>query len=224
MNFKHSGATGDIVFSLPLIKSMGGGSLYINPYHEQRALSISNLIEIQPYINSVHVGEPIPPPVTDLDLFRNYAGHHYNLVEAYFKAHNVQPSFNWKDGWLTLPDTEPFIEEPYTVINRTLNYDDPNFDWGKEVNHLLTIAPNCYFLGYKDEFDLFQEKFKTEAIFHDCDFLCAAQMIKNAAMFTGGYSCLATIAQGLGVAYRLVQAPNHTCSTLFIDREKIVNI
>ena len=224
MNFKHGGATGDIIFSLPLVKSMGGGNLYIEPYHLQRAKSIAKLIEIQPYINSVHVAQPLPDSFIDLDLFRNHAGHHSNLVEANFKAHNTEPSFNWKDGWLTLPDSYPFIEEGYTVINRTLNYDDPNFDWAKEVNYLLALAPNCYFLGYKDEFDLFQDKFKTGAVFHDCDFLAAAELIQHAKMFTGGYSCLATIAQGLGVNYRLVQAPGHTCSTLFIDREKVLNV
>jgi len=203
---------------------MGGGNLYINLYHEQRAHSIATLISEQDYINSVHVGAPIPDGTIDLDLFRNYAGHHYNLVEAYFKAHNTAALFNWKEGWLTIPNKNPVIEEPYTVINRTLNYDDPNFDWKKEVDYLLTIAPNCYFLGYQDEYTLFQDKFKTNAVFHECDFLCAAELIKHAVMFTGGYSCLATIAQGLGVNYRLVQAPGHTCSTLFIDRETIVNV
>lgn len=224
MNFKHSGATGDIVFSLPFVKSMGGGDFYITNFHPQRAESIAKLLRAQTYINEVYIGDSHPNNVMNLDNFRNYAGHHVNLIQTFFMAFN-QPFDNiHKEAWLTLPDNNDFIEEPYTIINRTTNYEDPNFDWKNEVNYLLTLAPNCYFLGYKHEYDQFQEKFNTGAIYHDCDFLCAAQLIKNAQMFTGGYSALATIAQGLGVNYRLVQAPNHTCSSLFVEREKIINV
>jgi hypothetical protein len=43
-------------------------------------------------------------------------------------------------------------------------------------------------------------------------------------MFTGGYSALSTIAMGLGINYRMVQAPDHTCSSLLMEREKIINL
>jgi hypothetical protein len=224
MNFKHSGATGDLVFSLPFVKYMGGGDFYIGNYHPQRAESIAKLLRVQPYIGKVVVAGEIPSDAIDLDLFRRFAGHHVNLVESYFTAHKAPFDEKYKEAWLYLPDSSPFIEEPYTIINRTLNYDDPNFDWSKEVKYLLTLAPNCYFLGYEDEYQNFQEKFKTDALFHECDFLGAAELIKHATMFTGGYSCLATIAQGLGINYRLVQAPGHTCSTLFVERETVINV
>jgi len=36
-NFFHSGDTGDIIFSLPTIKAMGGGKLYITNFDKQRS-------------------------------------------------------------------------------------------------------------------------------------------------------------------------------------------
>ena len=224
INFKHSGATGDIIFSLPFVKMMGGGNLYLSNYHPQRAESIAKLLRVQPYIGDVFVGQPFPDNVVDLDAFRMHAGYHSNLIEAYFTAFRKPFDQKHKEPWLTIPDNNPLILESYTIINRTTNYDDPKFDWKKEVDYLLTLGQHCYFLGYENEYEQFQDKFKTDAKFHDCDFLNAAFLINHAQMFTGGYSCLATIAQGLGVNYRLVQAPNHTCSTLFVDREKVVNI
>ena len=224
INFKHSGATGDIIFALPFVKYMGGGNMYLSNYHPQRAESIAKLLRIQDYIGEVYVGITPPEDAVNLDLFRQHAGYHSNLIEAYFTAFRKPFDKSFKEPWITLPESDSLIEEPYTIINRTTNYDDPNFDWKAEVNYLMTLSPNCYFLGYQHEYDMFQDKFKTWAKFHDCDFLTAAYLIKNSAMFTGGYSCLATIAQGLGINFRLVQAPNHTCSTLFVEREKVVNI
>lgn len=220
--FKHSGATGDLVFSLPTIKAMGGGSLYIMPYDQQRAESISKLVEVQDYISDAIVTSQPPYDCIDLDLFRNYAGYHENLVRCHLKAQGLHDE-SWVDGWLTLPDENPFIEESYSVINTGANYLDPNFDWKKEVDYLLTISENVFYLGYEQEFINLQNTFNTGAKFFDCDFLCAAQLINKAVMFTGGYSALSTIAMGLGIRYRMVQAPGHTCSSLLMDRETIVN-
>lgn len=223
-NFFHSGATGDIVFSLPTIKLMGGGTLYISKYDEQRARSIAGLISKQPYINSVHVVDNAPEqPYVDLNLFRNFAGHHNNLVEAHLKAQGLQDD-TWKDGWIELDTPDPIINYTYSVINTGANYLDPNFDWAKEVKYLQSISEVVFFLGYKEEYDLFQLTFNTEAVFHECNFLTAAEMIKHCVMFTGGYSAMSTIAMGLGRKYRLVQAPEHTCSSLLMERETIINV
>ncbi len=223
-NFFHSGATGDIIFSLPTIKLMGGGSLYISKYDEQRALSIAKLIEKQPYIRDVNVVDGPPnKEYVNLNLFRNYAGHHKNLVEAHLQAQGLSDE-SWRNGWLELETKNPFIYYTYSIINTGSNYLDPDFDWSKEVKYLESISEFVYFLGYKNEYDVFQEKFKTNASFLNCDFLGAAELIKHAVMFTGGYSALSTIAMGLGREYRLVQAPGHTCSSLLMDREKIINI
>jgi hypothetical protein len=223
MNFIHSGATGDIVFSLPTIKAFGGGSLYITDFDQQRAESIAKLIEVQPYIDKVEIGIK-PDKYTNLNKFRNFAGHHMNLVKCHFMGAGIPVDQSWTDGWLTLPDNPYKLPaEPYCVINRTTNYADPNCNWVKEIEYLKTLAEKIYFIGYKDEYDLFCNTF-TPVDFYECDFLEGAYLIQNAVMFTGCYSAWSTIAMGLGREYRMEQAPYHTCSSLLKKRETLINV
>jgi hypothetical protein len=223
--FTHSGATGDMVFSLPTIRAMGGGKLVITNFHKQRAESIMKLIEIQPYINGVEWSEDKPFGTYDLDKFRQYASHHNNLVEAHMNGQAIPIDKSWQDGWLTLPENVNIINGVrYSIINRTTNYADPNCDWSKEVEYLQSISDVVYFIGYPEEYLIFQDKFHTEAKYFPCDFLEGAYLLKKAVMFTGCYSAWSTIAMGLGINYRLEQAPNHTCSSLLQPRETIINV
>lgn len=222
-NFKHSGSTGDIVFSLPVIKTMGGGNLFITNFHKQRAESIKTLIEVQPYINEVIITDDDVSAI-DLNKFRNYAGHFNNLVNAHYQGQGIISDEWWKNGWLELPERKPiFPGLKYAVINRTTNYADPNFNWAKEVEYLKTFNDEIYFVGYFKEWQQFKNDFNVEVNFCDVNFLDAAYLIKDAQITSCCYSCIATIAQGLGVKYRIEQAPGHTCSTFFVERETIIN-
>lgn len=223
--FTHSGATGDIIFSLPTIRAIGGGKLIVTNFHKQRFESVKKLIEVQPYITSVEWSENKPEGSIDLDKFRQYAGHHHNLVEAHFSGQRIPIDQSWRDGWLSLPDKQVLIYGiRYSIINRTTNYADPNCDWKKEVDYLYSISDEVYFIGYPEEYLLFQDKFDTKVKYYPCDFLEAAHLIMGAVMFTGCYSAMSTIAMGLGIHYRLEQAPGHTCSSLLMPRETIINI
>lgn len=224
--FTHSGATGDIIFSLPTIKAMGGGKLIITNFHKQRYNAVKPLLEAQEYISSVQWSDNKIQNAIDLDKFRQYAGHHNNLIEAHFKGQelNVEENQWWRNGWLSLPENQHLINGiKYSIINRTTNYSDKNFDWRKEIEYLKTISDEIYFIGYPDELILFNNTFQTEVKFFPCDFLEGAYLIKNAVSFTGCYSAWSTIAMGLGINYRLEQAPNHTCSSLLMPRETIIN-
>jgi hypothetical protein len=220
--FIHSGATGDMIFSLPTIRAMGGGKLIISNFDKQRAESVKKLIAMQPYITSVEIGDGHFDGY-NLNRFRDYAGHFNNLVEAHFRGQNIPVDPEWKKGWLSLP-YKPSTKEKYAIINRTTNYEDWNFDWAKEVEYLKTIADKVYFIGYKDEYHLFNNTFGTDIGYIECDFLEGAHLIQDAVMFTGCYSAWSTIAMGLGGQYRLVQAPGHTCSSLLEPRETIINV
>ena len=223
MIFRHSGATGDIIFSLPTIRHMGGGKLIIYPFHEQRAKSIKKLIEIQPYITEVEISDS-NDFTHDLNKFRDvFKGANDSIVEAHFRGQGITEYPEYKSGWLTLPKKDMMYLHSYSIINRTTNYADPNFDWKKEVEYLETISDEVFFIGYKEECDIFNHTFGTNVKFIDVDFLEGAYLLRDAAMFSGCYSCWSTIAQGLGINYRIEQAPNHTCSTFFIDRETIIN-
>lgn len=223
MTFTHSGATGDIIFSLPTIKAMGGGRLLIHQFHRQRYESVKPLLEVQEYITEVDWIDHKPEGSVDLDKFRKFAGHHKNLVDAHFSGQDLTPT-DWKGGWLTLPDRQVIIPGlKYSVINRTTNYADPNCDWIKEVEYLRAISDEVFFIGYPEEWNIFCDKF-TPVKYFPCDFLQAAHLIMGAEMFTGCYSALSTIAMGLGINYRLEQAPGHSCSSLLQPRETIINV
>lgn len=224
MNFIHSGQSGDIVFSLPTIREMGGGDLYIVDFDRQRSESIAKLVEVQSYIGKVVIGER-PESYVDLNKFREYASHHVNLIKSHFMGAGIPVDHSYKEGWLTLPENAD-IKIPdgsYSVINRTERYIDPNFDWKKEVEYLKTISDKVYFIGYRPEFEEFCTKF-CDVEYYDCDFLEGAYLIDRAVMFTGCYSAFQAIAMGLGREYRLQQAPNHTCSSLLEKRETILNV
>ena len=222
--YKHGGATGDIVYSLPVVKDLGGGEYWIWMADEQRAQSIKKLIEVQPYIREVNIGMP-PSYTNDLDKFREvFRGADDSIIEAHYRSQGITAAFDYKAGWLELPgNIELFPGKRYSVINRTARYNDPACNWTAEVEYLRTISDEVYFIGYDAEWQVFCERFG-EVKFVEVDFLEGAYLIKNAQMFTGGYSAWSTIAQGLGVPYRLEQAPGHTCSTLFVERETIINI
>ena len=222
--FKHGGATGDIIFSLPVLKDLGGGTLYITMPDLQRSYSVKKLIEVQPYITEVKIGMP-ESYTNDLDKFRDvFRGEHDNIIEANYRAQGISPAFDFKAGWLTLPtDFNLFPGKKYSVINRTDRYQDPNCNWHRELEYLWSISEEIYFIGYYSEWDSFRRKYG-EVNFCDVDFLEGAYLIKNAVSFTGNYSAWATIAQGLGIPYRLEQAPGHTCSSFFVPRETIINI
>lgn len=222
--FRHGGATGDIIFSLPVVKELGGGDFYITMADQQRSESVKKLLQVQPYINSVHIGEP-PTYTHNLDKFRDvFTGAHDNIVEAHFRSQGVTPPSNWKEGWLSLPESDLPFEGlgEYCVINRTDRYNDPNCNWTAEIEYLYGIAPFVYFIGYKDEYHRFVNQYGF-VDYMDLDFLQGAYLLQSAKMFSGNYSAWATVAQGLGIPYRLEQAPGHTCSTLFIERETIIN-
>lgn len=221
--FKHGGATGDIVYSLPVVRDLGGGEYWITMQHEQRAQSIKKLLEVQPYISAVHIGNPVSY-TNDLDKFRDvFHGAHDSIIQAHYRSQGIEAR-EYKSGWLTLPgDFNLFPGKSYSVINRTDRYNDPNFDWTGEINYLRTISDEIYFIGYYSEWDIFRRRFG-EVNFCEVDFLEGAYLLKHAQMYSGGYSAWSTIAQGLGIAYRLEQAPAHTCSTLFVERETIINV
>ena len=106
--FKHSGDLGDIVFSLPTIRMLGGGILFLDPEgglsdphvkwadktHTRlcRATieSLAPLLRVQPYITDVRLwaGEAVD---CNLDIWRAH-NHHKNISDSHLAAFSL-PSF-----------------------------------------------------------------------------------------------------------------------------------
>jgi hypothetical protein len=90
-SFRHSGKLGDIIYSLPSVKALGGGRFFVDyrtqyfgkpPLGRSTALMILDLLETQEYIElaRLYEGEPIS---YNLDSFRNQAVpiHLFNLIK-----------------------------------------------------------------------------------------------------------------------------------------------
>jgi hypothetical protein len=91
-SFRHSGKLGDIIYSLPAVRALGGGIFYVDPVTEylgkppmgrESAQMMVELLETQDYIHRAELYEQ--QPVThDLDRFRNTAipVHIFNSIKA----------------------------------------------------------------------------------------------------------------------------------------------
>jgi hypothetical protein len=91
-SFRHSGKLGDIIYSLPAVKALGGGSYFVDhrteylqkpPLGEQAAKMMADLLLTQDYVRhaALYDGRPV---TCDLDRFREKAVgiHVFNAVRA----------------------------------------------------------------------------------------------------------------------------------------------
>jgi hypothetical protein len=91
-SFRHSGKLGDIIYSLPAVKALGGGSYFVDhrteylrkpPLGEQAAKMMTDLLLTQDYVRhaALYDGRPV---TCDLDRFRETAVglHFFNALRA----------------------------------------------------------------------------------------------------------------------------------------------
>jgi hypothetical protein len=127
--FKHSGDMGDIIYSLPTIRAMGGGVLYMDPEGGLKsplvkwvgrdrtklcAATIESampLLRLQPYLEDVRFwrGEQVE---FDLDTFRLNIRFN-NLADSHLAAFNL-PLTERDTPWLR-------VDSPISIPNRPSN-------------------------------------------------------------------------------------------------------
>jgi len=226
--FLHSGTAGDTVYSLALVKRMGGGEFQIgienlerilptygyraediDPAHKGRYTErdyalLAPLIERQPYITKVtpwHDGDNRPD--IDLDryravLYRTFEG---NIVESYFRTFNIPFMMqDYDTAWL---EADP-IAEATVIVNSTPRYRtaDPETDaqW-LQMCHDGELDKNGLFVGTYAEHEAFVAKTGCNIRYRPVkDFLELAGLIAGADLFLGNQSMALSIAMGLGKA------------------------
>lgn len=213
-NFYHSGATGDVIYSLPTIHALGGGTLHLSlPDHLYDV--VKPLIEIQDYIHEVKKGREFIPPIYDLDLFRkNRSLHETHLVDLHLQTFGIKGSV-WKNGWLKV---DPLVSYN-SFINITPRYVNPNTDWIKEIIFLKDNSNEVYFIGLESEYEPYKHLIKRYVI---KDYLELAQLLAGARYVSGNQSSFMAVAQGLGINYRMSQALGHTNCNQFTAKETII--
>jgi len=209
-SFKHSGDMGDIIFSLPAIRALGGGVLYLDPKGGDgnplmkwadktrtrlTAASIDSLkplLLLQPYITDVQYweGQPID---FDLDLFRCHVRKHNNLSDCHLAVFGL-PNSERDTAWLTVP--EPIRVEGKTIcISRTVRCHGNHGFW--ELSMPL-LKPISIFLGLPKEHEIFVYTFGHDLPYHPTkDVLELARVIAGMEQFVGNQCLQHALAEGM---------------------------
>jgi hypothetical protein len=225
-SYRHSGTFGDLIYSLSVVKKMGGGTVAIamgnietcvakygyrpdevDPMHRGRFTDqdyelLSPFLARQSYINNVQKWEPgWQEPDVDLDQFRGvlFRGFEGNYVQAYHMTFGLpfEPAV-LNETWL---EADPIQVAPI-VINRTFRYRCPDGTgtW-QTMLAAADIVKNGVFVGNKDEHEDFV-RLTGFAVpyYYTKDFKHLADVIAGADLFMGSQSAAYAIAMGLGTS------------------------
>ena len=175
--FKHSGDMGDIVFSIPTVRALGGGVLYLDPDGGQESGVVSRMcievingeakartklnlesinslrpfLELQDGIQAVKTWQRQSVD-HDLDTFRDH-DRFQNLCVSHLSAFGLSHDFA-SGKWLTFP-TKRQLPKPY-VIARSARYHG-NYVWWAHT--LRKVKDHVVFIGYPKEHEIFEYTF-----------------------------------------------------------------
>jgi len=221
--FKHSGAFGDLIYSLPTVKYFGGGEFYLhlnqidwigqhyygsppNPFHQGRMTQadfeyMQSFMEAQTYITKFGVMTPQTEITHNLDRFRvPFVGHPGNYVDIYSDVFGITDKDTVRNTpWLTVPNPRP-IEGRRVVVNRTQRWipPRPGSQWDKWKRR--GIERDAVFVGLPHEYEEFRKTIGWDIPHYVCEtMLDLAEVIAGAEMFIGNQSQALALAIGLGV-------------------------
>ena len=222
--FKHSGTTGDLIYSLPIVKHFGGGDFYLHldqinwigqhfygaapqGYHQGRMTPedfeyLKDFMLHQDYINSFEPMDTNIGITHNLDRFRKpFVGHPGNYVDLYANVFGITDAQEQQrlrtTPWLTAPYDQKFKGK--VVINRTGRWvpNEVNQHWAKWQEEELD--KDILFIGHPDEYKQFQQHTGWLTEYLPCATLLEqAIAINSAELFIGNQSAALAIAIGLG--------------------------
>lgn len=224
--FKHSGDLGDIIYSMPTIKALGGGTIYLNPgkqlpkpisgiptkkFNSEVPINmVRPLLEAQDYIDKVLVwdGESV---TYDLDQFRasGIPLGKTNLAEAHCTTFNVDKNVILEQWIFNVKPKR--INNRKTVFHRSPRYHNPAFEdkwWPYYIGRYIYDA---VFIGHIEEYEAFTKRFKCyDLCFYQVkDFLELAEIIRGSELFIGNQSMPFSISEGLHVKNVLEMDPRN---------------
>jgi len=202
-SFCASGDLGDIIYSLPAVKRLGGGVYYFvnrplvtKPFTLERMGALAPLLEFQSYIERVVKGEP-PEPVTHSFVdFRNGAWIYGDTLVARH-ARWVGVNEDGAGSWLSAPESS--VSKNRIVVHRSPRYQNRFFPWRK-IGEFYGDRILC--VGFGEEVAALQKQlgFKAEHVAVQ-DYLELASLIGSADLFIGNQSSPMAVAIGLGVPF-----------------------
>lgn len=194
--FGHSGDLGDIIYSLPTIRALGGGVLYLfhkpgsglHGMNAAKAESLRSLLIQQPYIHDVFFTED--QRETDLNNFRAHAAAERNLADMHLAAHGLGREHR-DVKWLRVDCPNRMAP---VVFARSMRLRNLNFAW-KQVHQKYAHAAT--FVGTAKEHEMFCHEVGPVPHAPTANVLELARVIAGADLFVGNQSLPAAIAEGL---------------------------
>ncbi len=199
--FGHSGDMGDIIYALPTIKAVGGGTLYLyfqpgKTWHGMdagKAASLRSRLILQPYIKGVIFcpeGRPPLAPDHNLNGFRDHGRPGRNLADMHLATHGLGPEGRCAP-WLEVdrPATEAAV-----VFARSARCRNHDFPWRRVWETYRRVAT---FVGTAEEHQDFCSSIGSVPRIPTANLLEVARVIAGSQLFVGNQSCPAAIAEGL---------------------------
>ena len=207
--FYHSGNIGDIVYSLPAVKLLGGGFLFLGPdvrlpkeivFRETMSRSLFNVVaplaRAQDYVLDTYFYSQMPKVNYDLNRFRTIEWTGQNIATMTLQGIGVEGKVFLDDSepWLKVKD--PVFGKP-VVIHRSSRYQNRLFPWRRV---LTKYHDNIEFVGLKEEHLEFCKEFGVSIPFYPTkDLLELANRIAGSKLFIGNQSCPCAVAEGLKI-------------------------
>ena len=224
--FKHSGALGDLIYSLPIVKHFGGGEFYLHlnqidwigqyyygghpsQFHQGRMTAqdfdyMKSFMESQDYITKFDVLSPQVEITHNLDRFRvPFVGHPGNYVDIYSSVFGLtaeQATHVRTTPWLTAQPVK--IPGRTVVVNRTERWCPPTLsaEWSKW--QAAGIEDQAVFVGLPNEYEKFKKDLGWNIPYQETPSMKdLAEVIAGAEAFIGNQSQCLALAIGLGKKY-----------------------
>jgi len=216
--FYHSGDLGDIIYSLPTIKALGGGLLVLSSDYDKMDVrnklsldtinELKSILNLQEYIIDTRAAHKKPADI-DFDLndmrqpFIDWGAGKFNeeevqilrnksLTHHYFDLYNLN-HYNECNEWLYTDITKIYNEYPI-VINRTERYNNINFPWQEIVD---TYFNKIIFVGLPNEYNRFKNSYGKVKYIESKTLLDLFQIISGCKIFIGNQSFPYSLAEGL---------------------------
>jgi len=249
--YKHSGAFGDLIYSLPIAQHFGAGRFYLhldqinwigqhyygsppNPFHAGRLTEtdfayMKTFMESQSYITEFLVMDRSAEITHNLDKFRPlFVGHPGNYVDIYATAFGITDPGLQKTlrttPWIT---AEPkVIDDRTVVINRTARWCPRQLSSQWATWKAEGVEDSALFVGLREEHQAFQKATGwTIPWAETASMLELAQIIAGADLFIGNQSQALALAFGLGkdiYCEHRDDLPLERNECYFPDRENVV--
>lgn len=194
--FHHQSSYGDIIYSLPTIKALGGGTFLLSIGAGKDCYPfLKPLIEIQPYVKQfvrIEQSQGWNSITHNLNAFRKLSQADTSKHLCFCHAEPFNAKCDFTQPWLT--NIIPSCIRPI-IISKTTRYKGTNIVWGA----LKKYQDYCAYIGFYGEYISFMKRTQlNKVMFYEVkDALEMAQVIKGSLLFVGNQSLGFAIAEGL---------------------------